>query len=149
MQDTDAAYVAGLLDGEGSIVLSVRSGREWAKRSDYTLLVRIHNTCKEVLDWTVTVAGGRVYCSSRANRHRPMYQWTIHSVQAAEFLRLMLPYLRIKRDQALLALDFQATKEVVGQPRKYLSGRPYELNARRLAMYQEMIKLHDRCSHVR
>jgi len=99
------AYAAGVIDSDGSIGI---------RRSTYAKRVRgdAHNpiysarVCiKQVEPEAVTLLkasfGGSLMVERASLKNgRPFYYWEIHSRQAAAMLRMLLPYLRIKRKQA-------------------------------------------------
>lgn len=103
---SDAIYAAGFFDGEGCVAIS--------KRNDplqYQLVTIVGNTDESVLQWWVERFGGSLYTRRpevRPNR-RQLYSWEARSRKAAEFLKQIQPYVRIKRDQIDAALEFQAT----------------------------------------
>jgi hypothetical protein len=101
----DAAYLAGLIDGEGHI-----SGYIYGYRSESVYIkVAIANTYKPVLDWVQQVTGvGSVIPRKSSNpnpKHKLGYSWQINAEAAESVLQQVLPYLRIKADRAQLALD--------------------------------------------
>lgn len=104
------AYTAGLFDGEGSIVIGC------GKRADrrvpqYWLQVGITNTNREIIDWLLATFGGHVSDNSHSpsrRKQRPCWAWRVMSNEAAMFLEVILPHLRIKREQAMIAVEFQA-----------------------------------------
>lgn len=105
LQPTDLAYVAGLFDGEGCI--SVRLRNDKAKRS-HKLVISVTNTNREVLGWLHSHFQGTIgKCTSSKTTRTQCYQWYIGSRKAQVFLRAILPYLHIKREQAMLAIAFQ------------------------------------------
>jgi hypothetical protein len=104
------AYTAGLFDGEGSIVIGC--GKRADRRApQYWLQVGITNTHRETIDWLLATFGGHISDNSHApsrRKQRPCWAWRVMSNEAAAFLESLLPYLRIKNEQALIALEFQA-----------------------------------------
>jgi hypothetical protein len=107
---TVLAYVAGLFDGEGSIVIGVSKPKKDRKNPSYWLQVGITNTDKELIDWLHARFGGHIsdnsHCPSR-KRQRPCWAWRIIGNQAREFLTEIIPYLRTKKQQAEIAIAFQ------------------------------------------
>jgi len=101
-----AAYAAGFFDGEGSICSSTQN-RKYAQ-----LMVAITNTDKRIIeDWTAKF-GGNFYTNnySSVSNRKPRHQWqTNKKATAVKVLRVLLPYLRVKKQQALLALEFLET----------------------------------------
>lgn len=99
MSPTDAAYVAGLLDGEGTI--TVPGGA----RLQITPIVTIVMTDRALIEWVRDTVGGRVRTQPKAERHhRSIWQWTVYGDQAVAVLAQIQPYLRLKLHQASLAV---------------------------------------------
>jgi hypothetical protein len=107
------AYVAGLFDGEGSIVIGCSPGRTKQRNPSYWLQVSITNTDKQLIDWLHDTFRGHIadnsHCPSRG-KQRPCWAWRVTSKQAQSFLQKILPYLRTKKPQALIAIEFQDHK---------------------------------------
>lgn len=101
----ESSYMAGFWDGEGSIMLI---GRPPAH--SFGLRVTATNTCHDVLAWIRDKCNiGTVQAKPRmAAHHKQGWTWQIHGEGAETFLQQLLPYLRVKREQARLALAFQA-----------------------------------------
>ena len=63
------------------------------------------------LDWFKACFGGTVkfrWIPYRGSK-RPLWTWQASSKCAEQFLRQVLPYLKVKREEADLALQFRAT----------------------------------------
>jgi hypothetical protein len=101
--DLTLAYVAGLVDGEGSIVIgcSHRANR----LPNHWLQVGITNIDKELIDWLLNTFGGHL--SDYSHRPRHCWVWRVMGNEAKQFLQSILPYLRIKKKQAEIAIAFQ------------------------------------------
>lgn len=105
MKPTDRAYLAALVDGEGSIILMKRPNGEVK-----SFRLQVTNTYIPVLDWCKRVTGiGDYQVKSKAGRqqahHLACGAWAVYGVKAASVLRQILPYLQIKRERALVALE--------------------------------------------
>lgn len=109
MNKTDLAYVAGIIDGEGCIRIGQRK-----KNSNY-VGVGVGHTNEWLIRWLHFSFGGSV-CSKKAwlPNQKPQWSWELRTRQACEFLKLILPYLKIKRPQAELALKFQSRRKYRG-----------------------------------
>jgi len=97
---TDLAYLAGLFDGEGCIMR-----RRYGRRVYYH--IQITNTYEPVMDWLQSY-GGRVQARrpDLNERWKPKFDWCIsRKLDVYAFLLCVLPYLKIKRQQALEALE--------------------------------------------
>ena len=102
-QETQHAYFAGLVDGDGCI--TVTGG---------DLSITVTNSYKPVLDDLCSAYGGGVYNSGHITREdtRQVYRWRLWCLKAVDFIRKILPYLRVKRNQALVALQYQETTDI-------------------------------------
>jgi len=117
LSETEKAYIAGLLDGEGSIFISrnyyyTKKGRQ---RFSHLLKVSIANTDYKIMLWLKSKCNGciSIYPAKRQNT-RESWQWVIGSIQARYFLEAISPYVRIKILQLQLAIKFQKRKEENG-----------------------------------
>jgi hypothetical protein len=116
MLATDYAYAAGIIDGEGSILLSINRRVSPVRRvwnTDHILSVQIGCTDLAMLLRMQGIFGGGIQKRKRYPRCRQTYQWRIYSTRAAEALRAMAPYLVTKAAEASLALQFA---ETLGNP---------------------------------
>jgi LAGLIDADG-like domain len=106
MDNETLAYLAGLFDGEGSIFIlrKVRNGRNY-----YWMEISITNTDKGLIDWIQSVVGGRksLQPETYTANGKPIFRWRASSIQASSFLQMVMPWLRIKRDRAEIAISFQ------------------------------------------
>jgi hypothetical protein len=99
----DAAYIAGLIDGEGTITLT-RLHRSERRR----LVVSISNTDRALLEYVrMALSVGRITTKrTYSEKHTRSYAWQVTSRQALEVLRAVRPYLRTyKALRASLALE--------------------------------------------
>lgn len=118
LSDVDLAYIAGFLDGEGSITI-----HENCKPSprglnpNHTMQVSIGNTDPRVIEWIHSKFGGSLCRRKQRPGHKPVLQWIIRAAMALPFLELIRPFVRMKCDQIDLAIEFQRSKKMAG-PRK-------------------------------
>lgn len=92
------AWAAGFVDGEGCIRV----------RTDYTLVLQVRQCNIEPINkFTVIFGMGKVHGSIPENpRHKPYWNWMCINQQAKDVLQIMLPYMVVKRQQALLAIHY-------------------------------------------
>jgi hypothetical protein len=105
----DIAWAAGFFDGEGSVSLR----RTWTKatnRKTYSLYLSVHQVDLAVLQHFATILGrGKIAATPRsygANR-APTYQWCSAGAASELILTELLPYLVLKRERALLGLEYR------------------------------------------
>ncbi len=100
--NTQLAYLAGLIDGEGSITLYLHP-----KHRQMLLHLAVYNTNETVIDWLKLTFGGRKYkVGCRKNtKHLQEYQWYMNGHFACDILVLVLPYLIIKQAKARIAIE--------------------------------------------
>ena len=103
LTNTDLAYLAGIIDGEGSIGIYARAKGS----SNYFLKLMIANTSEPLIKWIRTRFGGATVFTRYDNpAHRPTWNITIYQQHVADVLRACRPYMVAKADQADLAIDF-------------------------------------------
>ena len=109
MSKIDLAYTAGIIDGEGCIRIGQRR-----LHSNY-IGVGVGSTSEWLINWLQFKYGGSVYSKKPwlANQ-KPQWGWDLRTRQAGDFLRMILPYLKLKRPQAELALAFQSRRRYRG-----------------------------------
>ncbi len=109
-EEKDLAYFAGFIDGEGYIGIS-RMAQRKAVSPQWRVQVSASNTDPRVISQLKECFGGHFnLCHKRKfGNDRPVFQWCVISKQASIFLQAIRPYLKMKRDQADIAISFQKT----------------------------------------
>lgn len=137
-------YIAGFFDGEGTILITRRYDNNRGCR--YYLSVRIANTCLEILNDCMLVWGGYIYTVKKAQtHHKQAYCWYINNAKAEIFLNDIFPFLRVKKDEAKIALLFRKKQIELNKERLLRSrvgGTNNGYNAgdyKLLAGYREML----------
>lgn len=142
--ETQKAYMAGMLDGEGHIGISMLPTRNRSRR--HWLRVTLTNTNLEVLRELADEWGGKVVRLRQGNAERGWrvagdISWSTNA--ARQLLEEVQPYLRIKREQCRIALEFLATiaplehksrpvTEEMWEQREGLRGQIGALNSRKI-----------------
>lgn len=128
MKRTDWAYLAGIVDGEGSIFIATDAT---------TIVLSISTTSKKLkkrlLDMGMHYQGMKIHAlpakESSIHSKLPLYHLRVYASNAEKLLTGMLPYLSIKKRKAELALKFRKLQEgnhkhrFVGVPRREKSLR--------------------------
>lgn len=112
---TSLEYIAGFFDGEGFISIQKASHRSHSG-SRYWLIAAISNTNKYVLDEIQKVVGGNVMMYKHKFRDGIGYHYrlTFYSRKAYEFIKLIQPYLKVKREEADTAIAYQESLRPYG-----------------------------------
>ncbi len=101
MSQAQTAWLAGLFDGEGSVIINHR------KLTSPSYRITITNTCKPLVDKIVEVTGiTRVNVRNPSNpRHATTYVWECGGSDALFLLRQMRPWLLVKAERADAAFE--------------------------------------------
>ena len=98
----DAAYLAGFIDGEGTITLSRKH-----KNENRQLAITISNTERQILEFCLKAIGAGKITNKRITKshHTPSFTYAIYNRQALTVLKQIEPYLRsykVRRAQLIL-----------------------------------------------
>lgn len=133
MIQTDLAYLAGLIDGEGTISCSINTTNKGIQALQKQL--SIFNTNLLLISWITARFGGKVHSRIRSSKWKEEHQVKWSASEASVILELVLPYLVIKREQAEIFIALHKTKanSVSTETHEYrqrLCDRVQELNKR-------------------
>jgi hypothetical protein len=99
--ETETAYLAGLVDGEGCIQI------RQVKQKPYMIWLVISNTDKAVMEWVESMFGAGLYVRLPQNvRWKTCYHVRVQGERACILLRRLVPFLRIKRQKAETAIKY-------------------------------------------
>ncbi len=102
------AYLAGLFDAEGSIIVEKKKPANSNKSVRYGVVVSMGNTRPELVQVARDRYGGSVVGPVyQKEGQRPFYLWRLSGKSACEFLRDIEPYLIVKRDRLPLVHELQ------------------------------------------
>lgn len=113
----EVAYVAGLFDGEGSIMVK-RQVRATGRGVYYAITIHfalVEGPGADIVQELYGAWGGH-YSIRTYNRPncRPLHRWHLENQSAGKFIALLQPYLRIKLPQSILALELIGLKMARG-----------------------------------
>lgn len=138
------AYLAGIIDGEGSIMLWKAKG-DPILRGQFNLRINVTSTDKCLIDWIFENFGGHCYeCNSPSRQCQPkwkkQYTWTVPRPSILDFLIDIHPFLVIKKERCEVAIKFRKT---FAKRERNLSKETFDL---RFSLYQQMKHLNTRGS---
>lgn len=117
MTNTEKAYIAGIVDGEGSIMLTRFHNNQY-----HSPCVSIASTDLELLDWIKsTIGSGKITTKKNYNeiRHKDSYTFTIIYDDAIQLLINIEPYLVISKKKARAQHIISKYKEVTLRNGRY------------------------------
>lgn len=106
LEANDRAYLAGLIDGEGSITLSRRCLKEKHIMPNYMLRVSVNMTSREPVEFLPRAFRGHFSFKRRTVTGKPIYYFVACNSEAKRLVSLIAPFLKCKQRQAKLALAF-------------------------------------------
>lgn len=119
MNTFDLGYLCGIIDGEGHIGAS-KSGHS------YTIRFNIYNTDEQLILWCKNKLNvGHVHLK-HSNNQKHKNSWRLNITKQsdlAKVLSMIIPYLKVKKEQATLALEFVLSR-LNKPPRGRGLGRP-------------------------
>ncbi|SRR6266404_6552125 len=142
------AYCAGIFDGEGYILIKkfMQAKPRYAYKFErYELHIGVNQVRPEAIEILYQSLEGRMWFSTRGNgvsaKYSGRWTWEGDSRKGAEALSAMLPHLRLKHAEALVAIAFQKTKLQHGTGRSFKIGISEEERAFREWSFLELKRL--------
>ena len=135
--ETDKAYMAAILDGEGYITIHARKVK-YGKSCQPKFMVASTSISwlKELRDKWGGVGSFFVSDERKFEEWKPFAQWCVVGKAAQQILSTVYPYLQIKKDQACAVINFK----MVGQGKRRTKE---ELDAQ-VEQYNHVRKLNQR-----
>src|SRR4030042_4231085 len=104
MESTTLAYIAGFLDGDGSIFFQIVPRKDYRQKFQIRTSIAFYQktNCSEILNWLKEIFGAGYI------RHRKtgISDYTIvESKEVKKVLTLLKPYVRLKKRQVELGLE--------------------------------------------
>ena len=96
-------YLAGMIDGDGHFCKpDTVNGR--GEHHKYTRIIVV-NTNIELIDWIKHNFEGNAYVyKKKVFNHKRMGRWSLQGTKATKLIARLLPYLIVRKQQALQAL---------------------------------------------
>lgn len=131
------AYLAGIIDGEGCI--SIRKLPR--KYLYYNPMIEVGMTVRAPIDLLAKTFGNSVWYEVPRNqgRWKNQHKWRVAGKNVIPVLNAILPYLTVKKEQALVALEFASIMSKRGS--KWSPDERISQNAIREPLFQKMYSL--------
>lgn len=101
------AYLAGLVDGDGTISITIITRKDWNGYS-FQPYISLGMTSRKLCKWAQHHFGGNLYgYESKREGHQKVYHWKLYGRQAlVSLVKELLPYLLVKKEAALNILAY-------------------------------------------
>ena len=137
MDEIILAYLAGIIDADGSITITVSTPSRTGSTLRYGENIALGQVNPEAIELLKESFGGGLSIQKpRGISRRPLYRWQVNTRKAANVLKQLLPYLRIKRRQAEICLELHEIKNRGRMANTYLAGS--HIRRRKPAVEAEM-----------
>ena len=103
MVNNNLIWAAGFFDGEGCIKVS-KSKVNYSKGYRHTLVIHITQKIKSPLNLFKKLFGGKIYSTKKGKFTG--YEYLIHNENAIKLLKTINPFLKLKKDESMLALKY-------------------------------------------
>lgn len=118
--ETDLAWSAGFVDGEGCIALCKHAQKiKGVEYRCFVLRLSVTNTDLRCLERLKSMFGGSINQANHKGRehHKPCWTWYCTSAKAERALIALLPFLFSKKEQAELGIASRRYIQSNGRPR--------------------------------
>ena len=106
MSKLTAAYLAGLIDGEGTISVYPYIRKDRDNQIYYKPNFSLTLTDKRMIEWMKSSFGGYIWTKRQDNpKWKDSYRWSLSNSDLNELLIYVHPYLRLKKKQCELVLE--------------------------------------------
>ncbi len=144
------AYLAGIIDGEGSIYIGNFSSNPKTGTLHYQTNMEVTNTDRKLIDWLINTFGGRLneYTAKQTpkNSRRAVFRWIVSGELLTYLCPLILPFLIIKVRQCEIMIKMRATFNGTGAVKGKSGCQPVteDILEMRKHYFDEMRSLHCR-----
>lgn len=111
--DTQIAYFAGIMDGEGCFFIGNFSRNKITGTPYYQTLLTVSNTDKRLIDWLFNTFGGMVSKYTRKqlpkNSRKEVHRWQASGERLKHLCELILPYIVCKKRETEIMLEMRQT----------------------------------------
>lgn len=144
---TQKAYIAGLIDGEGSIGLVKHKEKKCPRGWYYDPYVSISNTSEKLMKYIKEVTGIGFYRKKQFKNFNKKWkvplEWRVCArKEIINLLEQVLPYLIIKKKHAILLLEYLKIREQQERERiAFMKEQQIKYNERQDKIYEKLKEL--------
>jgi hypothetical protein len=140
-------YLAGLIDSDGCITICMSCNPSGNK--SYSLVIKITNTNRHLMKWLVRNFGGSYTQNCAHNGFKLksiVFDWRCPAPNQEALLLGILPHLIIKKDKALIGLEFRRTE--ILREREYLHQKIAQLKEVDVRIPERFIRNKDASKYI-
>lgn len=130
MTETELAYLAGIVDGEGYIGIKTTPARGDRVTTGFHARIQVRMTDEPAIALLSQLGGSYYRENPHAERGKPLYCWQVSDRLAEQALTALLPYLRVKKQQAETVLELRRLQATGREHRTRLVGTRHLDNGR-------------------
>jgi hypothetical protein len=136
LTEVEKAYLAGIVDGEGTVTLMKHHPNETP-----IPYVSVANNNLGLIKWIKSLVGGTIcHRTKRMPHHNESYVWNARHDRALRVLNEIKPYLFIKKEQAeLITAKYKLVTSRSGKYTPEMLARKYELVSKVRELNQRQI----------
>lgn len=136
LTEPECAYLAGIFDGEGCVGYYKRKGNR--NKYSYVAMIMLTQSDFRLMLWLEARIGfGTI--TSRAGKKHFEYHWATNKKQhVCEFLEAIIPYLLLKKEQAIMLLEHLTNEGMEPHKRGEVTS---EILSKREQVYSELRRL--------
>lgn len=147
------AYLAGIIDGEGSIYIGNFSSNPKTGDKYYQTNIEVTNSSWELIEFLEKNFGGRVYAYKASqtpkNSRKPYWRWIACGDRVTHLCELIYPYLTAKLRQCEIMISMRKTYTANGKGLSKKGKQGVQRNSKELlglrqSLFEEMQSLHCR-----
>jgi hypothetical protein len=139
LSSVELAYIAGILDGEGTISLSRGKAKKGYCGARFTPRITVSNTSLKLIDWLkerLEMTNPSIVVRHTWKPNKPVYNISVTSFRAIALAKALIQYLVIKREQAQILLDYYEVRK----EKNYMGAYTQE----EFDLYVRVVKLNNR-----
>jgi len=109
--EVERAYIAGFLDGDGCIMATIEKHSEKKFGFRVRVTLKISQSDRKIIDWFYSKSG-----VGYVQKNRTTHDWIVRDQSVVrEIIQLLLPYLKVKKQQAQNAIIILNSKIISQQ----------------------------------
>ena len=109
MSDVQKSYMAGIIDADGCINLSMYSKKRY-RNLCFDSVIAVEMAGNRVPMYLLNVTGiGHIHSRIRPGREKMMFRWQVSGNEADAFIKEIKPFLVLKGRQAEIFIEFRKT----------------------------------------